>query len=182
MNQNYRPSDVQFEVLNQNLPESLGVFENFQTASVFLHENTIAVSGKSVRVNRFIDYVEKSELRKDYGDLLELKLPFIEIELQKAENELNEAKKKVKDITQQVEGTIAEIRALAIIVKNGVKEINLDGEFTCRIATNGKYAYYTFIDNKLKLCKVEEIPQHEKSEIFNDSKKNTTFLDSINNE
>lgn len=172
----YRPANVEFQVANSsNMPENLGEFKTEKEATEFIHQNTTAFNQK-ICVFRFMDNFEKSELRKEYQELLEVKLPFLEKEANKAEQAFKEAKRALADATECVNATTNEVKALALEVKRGTKEINLDDQFTWRIPFEGKYYFYTYMDKQIKLAKVSDIPAHEKSEIFADSSKNEIFF------
>jgi hypothetical protein len=177
--ENYRPANLEFEVNTNEVPLNLGNFKTDKEAIEFINSKLTAL-GQKITALRFIDNFEKSEIRKEYNDLLENKLPFLKKDLQKAEMELKEAKDKVKELQSQVDGTITEAESLAVQVKIGTKEINLDDNFTWRVAYNGKYFYYTFIDNQIKLAKIAIIPDYEKSELFNQQENNAAFFNSAN--
>jgi len=173
----YRPANIEFDVANSSImPDNLGLYPTEKEATEFIHKNTDGFNQK-ITVLRFMDNFEKSELRKDYQDLLELKLPLAQRELMKANGVLEEAKKKAKDAAELVNSTMNEVQAIAHEVKKGVKEISLDDNFTWRLPFHGKYYFYTYMDKQLKLCKVNDIPDHEKTDLFNSTRKNEEFFD-----
>lgn len=177
--ENYRPNPLTFEVSSNEVPEILGNFASDKEAIQFINLNLTALNQKITAI-RFIDNVEKIEIRKEYQDLLENKLPFYKKDLQKAEIELKEAKDRVKELQTAVDGIQQEAESMAVQVKIGTKEINLDDLYTWRIAFNGKYFFYTFIDNQIKLAKILEIPSYEKTELFNQQENNAAFFNSAN--
>ena len=96
-----------------------------------------------------MDSVERAQLRKDYQELLELKLPLLEREFNKANAAYNEAKATLANAKEIVSATTNEVRAIALEVKNNVKTIKLDDQFTWRIPFGDKFYFYTYIDKKL---------------------------------
>ena len=122
----YRPENIDFDIDGGVLPSNFGItFENATEAIQFVGKNLIGVSYK-VRANRLMDFVEKAEIRKEYQELLETKIPILEKELAKAKAELDAAKKSFADAIEYVSATTNEAKALALEVKRGIKEIELD--------------------------------------------------------
>jgi ElaB/YqjD/DUF883 family membrane-anchored ribosome-binding protein len=174
----YRPAYIEFDVASANsIPDVLGNFETLQEASDFIGKQ-LAGFNQKITVFRFIDNFEKSEIRKEYNELLENKIPILEKELSKATSALAEAKKNMSDAVESVNATINEAKALAMDVKRGVKDITLDDISTWRVPFNGQYFFYTYMDKVLKLAKVQDIPDHEKQDIFSASHKNDEFFNS----
>lgn len=77
-----------------------------------------------------------------------------------------------------VNSTITEARALAKEAKRGLVDMKLDDMFTTRIPYRGRYYFFTWIDKQLKLCSIRDIPEHEKTEIWNVMAANEEFIDS----
>jgi len=174
--QNYRPANIEFVVANaSNMPDNLGEFQSAKEAVDFISKNVTAFNHK-LSVVRFMDNFEKKELREQYIELLEVKLPLMEKDHEKAAEAFARAKKALADATELVSAITNEIKALAFEVKRGVREINLDDQFTWRVPFEGKYYFYTYIDKCIKLCKISEIPAHEKSELFANCAKNDEFF------
>lgn len=172
----YRPANIEFDVANSSqCPDNFGLFENEKSVNEFIGKNLIAIN-QGISVNRFMDNIEKTELRKEYQDLLELKMPLLERELMKATAAYEEAKKELADAKELVSATTNEVKTLAIEVKRGTKSIELDSQFTWRVPFNGRFYFYTYIDKNLKLCKISDILEYEKQEIFNASYQNEEFF------
>ena len=171
----YRPANVEFEVANNSiLPENLGTFKTADEANKALKDYFTVSSNATVF--RFMDNFEKNEIRKEYAELLEVRIPLLERDLDKATSEFQRAKKNLAEATEAVNARLNETKALAMEVKRGVKEISLDEMFTHRIPFEGKYYFYTFIDNQLKLCKVSDIPSDEKADLFNAMNNNDSVI------
>lgn len=172
----YRPSNLEFDIdASVSVPACLGEFENEKEVNKFIAENLVGIN-QAATVNRFMDSVERAQLRKDYQELLELKLPLLERELNKANAVYNEAKAALSNAKEIVNATTNEAKSIALEVKNNVKTIKLDDQFTWRIPFGDKFYFYTYIDKKLQLCKVADIQSFEKSELFNASAQNEKFF------
>jgi len=172
----YRPSNIEFDIAsNGEIPENLGFFETSKDAIEFIASKLTAINQK-ITVGRFMDNFEKNEIRKEYQELLETKLPFLEKELQKAASKLAEIKKEYNEAVEYLNATTNEAKALAVDVKRGIKDISLDDQFTWRAAFDGRYYFYTFIDNQLKLCKISDIPEWEKKDLWNAMADNERFF------
>lgn len=172
----YRPANIEFDVDGGIIPSNIGIeFNNMDEAVQFMAKYTTAINTKA-RVNRFMDNFEKTEIRKEYQELLEQKLPMLERDVMKAKVAFDEAKKSFADAQEYVSATTNEAKALAVEVKRGIKEMELDDLYTWRVPVGDKYFFFTFIDKQIKLCKVLDIPFHERQEIFNAMAKNEEFF------
>jgi hypothetical protein len=176
--ENYRPAVIEFDVAHDgsNVPETLGEFETAEEAAKFLGKNFTSIN-QALTVSRHMDQREKIDIRKEYNELLENKLPIYEKELSQVTQEFNEAKKKVTNSTEMVNATITEARSLAGEVKRGLVEMRLDDLFTSRLPYHGRYYYFTYMDKQLKLCAIKDIPEHEKGEIWNAMAQNEEMID-----
>lgn len=173
----YRPVTIEFNVAKENnVPETLGQFDDAEQAMKFMGSNFTSINSP-ITVNRFMDTKEKMELRSEYTDILENLLPVYEKELSAAENALSDAKKKLKGAEDMYNATISHAKQLAYEAKRGLKEMNLDEKYTSRVAYKGRYYYFTYIDQSLKLCLIRDIPQQEKTEIWNQMAGNEEYID-----
>lgn len=179
MDENYRPVHIEFDVAHDgsNMPLTLGEFATADEAAKFMGGSFTSIN-QSLTVSRFLDQKEKSDIRKVVNDLLENKLPVYERDLSTATAQFNEAKKKVNTCQEMVNATITEARSLAFEVKRGLKDMRLDDIHTSRVPYRGRYYFYTYMDKELKLCAIKDIPEHEKSEIWNAMAKNEEIVDS----
>lgn len=177
-NEKYRPVHIEFEVAHDgsNMPESFGEFDTPEDVTKFLSASFIAIN-HGITVSRHMDAKEKSVLRNEITDLLENNLPIYERNLVLATNELNEAKKKQANCQEMVNATITEAKTLAYEVKRGLQDMNLDELFTYRIPYKGRYYFYTYIDGSFRLCSIRDIPEHEKTNIWNAMGKNEEYID-----
>lgn len=174
----YRPAKIQFDVAPDGtfMPETFGTYESAEEASKFIGGNFVS-SNHSITVNRHMDHVEKKLLREQYENVLENILPVNEKKHVDAANELAEAKRKEKDAIETVNATITEVKYLSQEVKRGLKEMRLDENFTHKIPYKGRFYFYSYIDKEIILVKIQDIPEHEKGEIFNEASANEQFID-----
>ncbi len=177
-NENYRPANIEFNVATDGspMPETFGEFETAEDAAKFIGGNLIIVN-QGITVSRHMDFKEKTELRTEYNDVLENELPIYEKELSVATQNFTEAKKELAEATEMVSATTVKAKSLAAEVKRGLKEMSLDELFTYRIAYKGRYYFYTYIDKKIVLCRISDIPEFEKGELFNAMAENEHFID-----
>jgi hypothetical protein len=179
-NEDYRPADISFDVATDGspMPERMGGgFEKHEDVLKFLSDSKLTTINQAITASRHMDFIEKKELREQYNDILENILPRYEKEYTVCLSELNEAKRKEKDASEMVSATISEVKILSKEVKRGVKDIRLDDLYTFRIPYKGRYYFYTWIDKQLKLCRITDIPEHEKTEIWNAMAYNEEFID-----
>lgn len=176
--ENYRPAVIEFDVAHDgsNVPLSLGDFATAEEAAKFLGANFITVN-QALTVSRHMDQREKADIRREYNDLLENILPTREKDLSAATVEFNHAKKVMADAQELVNATVTQVKSLAVEVKRGLVDMKLDDLFTSRVAYKGRYYFFTYIDKQLKLCAVRDIPEHEKTEIWNAMAANEEFID-----
>lgn len=175
-NEDYRPSWIEFNVTENEMPLILGEFETLDKVHEFIRENKAVAINHGISVLRHMDNYEKTQVREHYREVLEDTLPKLERDQAKLQSELNEAKKKEKEASDMVNAAISEAKILAKEAKVGLKDINLDEIATFRIPVDGRYYFYTYIDKALKLCAVREIPESEKAEIWNASVDNSNLF------
>jgi hypothetical protein len=174
----YKPAHIEFQVAHDgsNMPESFGKFETPEDMAKFLGANIIALN-QALTANRHMDQKEKTELREELVDLMENIVPIFEKKLYDAEVALADAKKGLKDAEERYGSEIAKAKELASTAKRGLLEINLDEKYTFRIAYNGKYYFYTWIDGVLRLCLIRNIPEFEKQDLYNAMASNEEYID-----
>jgi hypothetical protein len=134
---------------------------------------------EAVTALRHIDEYEKTEIRKEYSEMLEVKIPYLKKDLQKLESEYREAKRRFEDCKKQVEATKTEVELMAVYVKRGTTEFKCDSDYTICIPANEKYYFYTLVDRQLKLCKIQNIPDCEKNNLFTSGNQNAERFEKI---
>ena len=173
---NYLPKNVEFDINIQTaFPTTFGKFNNADEAQEFISKNLVAINQR-ITASRFLDNFEKSEIRKEYQEILESKLPYIEKDLQKANYEFTLAKENLKKCQENLNATQNEVKALAIEVKKGIREMTFDEIHTWKIPYQNQFHIVTFIQNELKVYKIVDITETEKSELFSSSEKNEIFI------
>lgn len=176
--ENYRPAHIEFTVSPDEtpVPENLGKFDNSDDAVLFMQKNFFSLNA-GITVNRHMDNFEKNELRKKYNEILEDLLPKFEQELRDAMQEYNAAKAVKENAIEQVNVYTNQAKATAVEVKRGLVEMQLDELFTWKIPYKGRYYFFTFIDNEIRLVRISDMTENEKSELFAQGKINEEYFD-----
>ena len=169
----YRPEKIDFvlsdkskEIFPQVLfegadnPEEIIGIVNEKFNALF-PENEVAV--------RKMDEYEINEVREEYCLKQENEVPKRQIELAEA---LDKAKRMKKDAEDRMANILAEICDLAAMVKTGTKEFNLSSTHTIKLALNGHYCFYSWVDNKFQLVKTEIIPEWDKRSLWSQEDRN----------
>jgi hypothetical protein len=174
----YRPAHIEFDVAPDGspVPESLGNFENADECLLFMQKNFFSTN-TGLTVNRFMDNFEKAELRKQYNDILENVLPKFEQEMRNAIDEFNHAKTNKDNAIEMVSAYINEAKAIAVEVKRGLIDMKLDELFTWKLPYKNRFYYFTFIDNQVRLVRISDMTDHEKTELFSQGKVNEEIFD-----
>ena len=176
--ENYRPAYIEFDVAPDGtpVPESLGTFNDSDECLMFMQKNFFSTN-TGLTVNRFMDNFEKSELRKKTNDILENVLPKFEQEMRDAIDEFNHAKVKKDNAIEMVNAYVNEAKAIAIEVKRGLVDMKLDELFTWKLPYKNRFYYFTFIDNQVRLVRISDMTDHEKTELFSQGKVNEEIFD-----
>lgn len=176
----YRPAIIEFDVAldGSNVPETLGEFPTAEDAAKYIGANLIVIN-QALTVSRHMDNKEKNDLRREYSDILENILPVHAKDLSRAENQLAEAKKMQKAAEELYNGTVTQAKQMAAEVKRGLVEMRLDELYTYRVTYKGRYYHFTYIDKQLKLCMIRDIPEFEKTELWNSMAQNEVFIDKL---
>ena len=175
----YTPETVEFVInheIEKTIPEILGEFKTVKQAQKFFNENNFITLNPMVSAVRKMDESEIADLRGMYIEELEESLPELEKNMFKAQQEFNSAKEYLSTQKERVSASHTKVDMLVSEINAGVKEMTLEQSRTFEIAYKNKYLYYTLINGELILCKVKEIPDHERSEIFNSTEANLEAL------
>ena len=178
--ENYRPAVIEFTADSQDVPKTLGSFKKAEEAQKFINEKFIAVP-LPVDTERVMDDYEKDSLRWKYINELEVVLPEYETKYQQACIASETAKEAEKKAKEMVTASRNYVETLSREARAGVVDISLDQAFTWQIPFNGNYYYYTYMDGKLQLAKVQAIPDHQKGDIFNANERNSLFFQELKN-
>ena len=114
-------------------------------------------------VNRKYDDFEIAAIREEYCVKQENDAPKRKEELEKTLADIKVMKKQAEDAYNSV---LLEIADLAARVKQGTCDFRLPATETARIALNGHYLYYAWVDGKFQLCKVDKIPEWDRGGLW----------------
>lgn len=174
----YEPEELQFvlpEAVREQFPLELH-FENAEIEKDILkavNEHFNALFPENEMALRYMDDVEKSDLRGKYCKLVEQELP-------EAENALLNAKEEAKriktDAEERLNSLSKQIKDYAAKVQEGTEEKQLPATKTFRIALNGYFLYYSILNRKVVLAKSEKIPSYDKSSLWAQEDKNRVAM------
>jgi hypothetical protein len=174
----YEPEELQFvlpEAVREQFPLELH-FENAESEKDILkavNEHFNALFPENEMALRYMDDVEKSDLRGKYCKLVEQELP-------EAENALLNAKEEAKriktDAEERLNSLSKQIKDYAAKVQEGTEEKQLPATKTFRIALNGYFLYYSILNRKVVLAKSEKIPSYDKSSLWAQEDKNRVAM------
>lgn len=105
---------------------------------------------------RKYDKFEIDNIREEYCLKQENDIPKRILELEQA---IDNAKRMKKNAEDALESLQTQIRDLAAMVKDGTTDYYLSPVNTIRIALNGHYLYYSWVEGKFQLVKGEKIPE-----------------------
>lgn len=174
----YEPEELKFvlpEAVREQFPLELH-FENAESEKDILkavNEHFNALFPENEMALRYMDDVEKSDLRGKYCKLVEQELP-------EAENALLNAKEEAKriktDAEERLNSLSKQIKDYAAKVQEGTDEKKLPATKTFRIALNGYFLYYSILNGKVVLAKSEKIPSYDKSSLWAQEDKNRVAM------
>lgn len=172
----YVPEDIIFLLPeNSELPEILGEVEDLDKCQKLIGSTFVAESLKH-KATRYMDMYEKECVRQEYQNELETIQPELDKRLYAAREKFEEAKSELKAIEEQLNAPNIKVHDLAKEVRIGTKELQLDPISTWRIALNDRYYYLTYMQGRLMVADIQNIPDNEKSEIFNSQARNEEAL------
>lgn len=171
----YIPEKVEFVLDQENtqsIPETLGEFKNVKEVQKFFNTNQFITMNPIISVVRLMDSAEVNDLRGEYISELEESLPQLKRNAEIASQAYENAKDTMKAQNERVSASETKVQMLVDEINAGVKEMNPEQSKTFEIAYNNQYLYYTLVNGSLELCKIKDIPDYEKSEIFNSEEVN----------
>ena len=178
----YLPAQVEF-VLNQepseSIPESLGKFKTVKEAQKFFNENQFITLNPIIDATRLMDEVEINDLRGEYISELEESLPELKRNAAIAASNFENAKNNLKAQNERVSASETKVEMLVDEINAGTKEMNPEQSKTFELAYKNQYLYYTLVNGSLQLCKIKDIPEFERSEIFNSTEANLEALNKL---
>ena len=169
----YEPEELKFvlpEAVREQFPLELH-FEKAESEKDILkavNEHFNALFPENEMALRYMDDVEKSDLRGKYCKLVEQELP-------EAENALLNAKEEAKriktDAEERLNSLSKQIKDYAAKVQEGTEEKKLPATKTFRIALNGYFLYYSILNGKVVLAK-----SYDKSSLWAQEDKNRVAM------
>lgn len=174
----YEPEELAFvlpDVVKDTFPLELnfGNVENEKDVIKAVNEHFNVMFPENELAMRYLDDLEKDEIRKKYCELVEKKLPKAEEELLSAKEE---AKRLKADAEEALNSVSRQIKDYAAKVTEGTKEKKLPPTKTFRIALNGYYLFYSVINGRVLLVKADKISSYDKSSLWAQEDKNRAAM------
>lgn len=166
---NYRPEKIDF-VLDDKVREMFkdilvlfkGAKDSKEPVNVFREKFNSLFPDKEIATREY-DAHEIAMIREEYCLKQEDDAPKRKAEL---EQTLADIKKMKKDAEEAYNSILLEIADLAARVKNGTTDYKLPATETVRIALNGYFLYYSWVDGEMQLVKAERIPEWDKQGLW----------------
>lgn len=170
---NYRPESIEF-VLSAKVKDMFPnvLFEgaeNPEEIVKIVNEKFNALFPENEVAIRKMDEHEILEVREEYCLKQENDVPK---RMQELADVIDTAKRMKKDAEDRYESLLQEIRNLAAMVKDGTKEFQLSSTNTARMALNGHYCFYSWVDGKFQLVKADKIPEWDKRSLWSQEDRN----------
>ena len=128
-----------------------------------LHDKFNALFPDNETVERKYDNFEIQAIREEYCIKQENDVPKRKLEL---ESTLAEIKSMKKNAEEAYNSALLEVSDLAARVKNGKTDFRLPSTKTARIALNGHFLFFAWVDDKFQLCKVQKIPDWDRNGLW----------------
>lgn len=166
---NYRPeaiefvlSDAQKEMFKEVLEICKGAKSSKEAIKVFEDKfNCIFPEGEVA--TRVYDAHEIQEIREEYCLKQENEAPERKRYLEETLERIKAMKKSAEEAYNSI---LLEISDLAARVKKGTTDFQLPSTETVRIALNGNFLFFAWVDGKMQLAKVEKIPDWDKNSLW----------------
>lgn len=166
---NYRPERIEFNLSEKDkemFGEVLVLCPECESAKdVFskIRDKFNATYPSGENAERKYDAFEISAIREEYCIKQENDAPKRKQELEVVMAQIKQMKKEAEEAYNSV---LLEIADLAARVKHGVVDYRLPSQSTMKIALNGHFLTYAFVDGVFQLCKVEPISPFEKGSLW----------------
>ncbi len=180
--QNYRPEKIDF-VLDDKVKEIfkdvLVLFEGAKSSKeaikVFKGKFNSLFPDKEVAI-RMYDQHEIDMIREEYCIKQENDVPKRKAELEQTLADIKQMKKDAEDAYNSI---LLEIADLAARVKQGTTDFKLPPTETVRIALNGYFLFYSWVDGEMQLVKAEKIPDWDKQGLWSQEDVNRTAMKEV---
>lgn len=166
---NYSPANIDF-VLDDKVREEFkdvlvlckGAKSSKEPLKVFREKfNCLFPEGELA--TRQYDSHEIAMIREEYCLKEEIDVPKRKQELQETLEAIKAMKKNAEEAYNSI---LLEIAYLAARVKQGTTDYKLSSTETVRVALNGYFLFYSWVDGEMKLVKAEKIPEWDKQGIW----------------
>lgn len=166
---NYSPAKIDF-VLDDKVREEFkdvlvlckGAKSSKEPLKVFREKfNCLFPEGELA--TRQYDSHEIAMIREEYCLKEENDVPKRKQELQETLEAIKAMKKNAEEAYNSI---LLEIADLAARVKQGTTDYKLSSTETVRVALNGYFLFYSWVDGEMKLVKAEKIPEWDKQGIW----------------
>ena len=166
---NYRPAKIDF-VLDDKAKETFkdvmvlckGAKSSKEPLKVFKEKfNCLFPEGELA--TRQYDTHEIAMIREEYCLKEENDVPKRKQELQETLETIKAMKKAAEEAYNSI---LLEIADLAARVKDGTTEFKLSSTETVRIALNGYFLFYSWVDEEMKLVKTQKIPEWDRNTLW----------------
>lgn len=172
---NYTPKSPEFKIdsRHSNFPPVL--FQGAKDmAEVRKHlADKFLVLNSKAKVLRLLDAYETQTLRANYGELMEND----KLELEQKLSEVKaEAKRMIEEASDKLQAVETQINDLIRQIKLGTKDVELVEENSYQMTVANHRLYYSWIDGKFALTRVDDIPEWEMRDLFSQQEANHKAL------
>ena len=179
---NYRPEKVDFvlddkvkEMFNEVMVLCKGAKSSKEPLKVFKEKfNCLFPEGELA--TRKYDTHEISMIREEYCLKEENDVPKRKQELAETLEAIKAMKKQAEDAYNSI---LLEIADLAARVKEGTTDFKLSSTETVRIALNGYFLFYSWVDGEMQLVKAQKIPEWDKNSLWSQEDTNKEAMKEV---
>lgn len=165
----YRPETIDFvlteaqkEMFKDVLVICKGAKTSKEAIKVF-NEKFNCLFPEGEVATRTYDAHEIAEIREEYCLKQENEAPDRKRYLEETLERIKAMKKSAEEAYNSI---LLEISDLAARVKKGTTDFVLPATETVRIALNGHFLFFAWVDGKMQLCKVQPIPDWDKNSLW----------------
>lgn len=143
--------------------------QNVEEVVKQLRDNFSAEFPEKEVVRRRLDEFEITNIREEYCTIQENELPDAIREQLDAYEKAKRIKKEADDNLLTVRKNIAD---LAARVKDGAEDFRLSSKNTVKLACSGQFFYYSWINDRMELVKIEKIPSWDAKSLWSLEERN----------
>jgi len=165
----YRPEKIDFcltDAQKETFKDVLTLFDGAKTSKeaidVMKEKFNCLFPDGEVAMRRYDEH-EITMIREEYCVKQENDAPVRKRDLEETLERIKAMKKAAEEAYNSV---LLEIADLAARVKNGKTEFRLPATETVRIALNGHFLFYSWVDGAFQLCKVDKIPEWDRNSLW----------------